>query len=173
MKAPQFVHHIHAGPASRGFLFTFAKTITMPFTYNYPRPALTVDTVLLKKTGTDDFVLLIKRLHPPFEGCWAIPGGFVEMDELLLDAASRELFEETGLQGLELKQFHTFDAIDRDPRHRTISVVFTARMHHEQALKAGDDAAEAAWFPVNQLPDLAFDHADILKKVKDYNHQSL
>lgn len=165
MKALQFVHHIPTGPASRGFLFTFAKTITMPFTYKYPRPALIVDTVILKKNETDDFVLLIKRFHPPFEGCWAIPGGFVDMDELLLDAANRELFEETGLHGLELEQFHTFDAIDRDPRQRTISVVFTACMHHEQALKAGDDAAEVAWFPLNQLPDLAFDHADILKKV--------
>lgn len=137
----------------------------MSFTYNYPRPALTVDTVILKRTGSEIMVLLIKRLHPPFEGCWAIPGGFVDMDELLVNAARRELFEETGLQGLELEQFYTFDAIDRDPRHRTISVVFIGFMHDEQALKAGDDAAEAVWFPTNQLPDLAFDHADILEKV--------
>jgi len=139
----------------------------MPYTYKYPRPALTVDSIVFRKTEGDTFILLIKRKNPPFENCWAIPGGFVGMDELLADAAARELFEETGLTGLELEQFHTFDAINRDPRHRTISVVFVGFMQNDQIAKAGDDAAETAWFPLQQLPLLAFDHENIIQKIKE------
>ena len=145
----------------------------MAFSYKYPRPAITVDTVALKITAEHDLVLLITRGQAPFEGCWALPGGFVDMNELLVDAAHRELREETGLQGLDLTQFHAFDAIGRDPRQRTISIVFIAYMQHEQTIKAGDDAIAASWFPLNQLPMLAFDHADVLEKVKNHieNHR--
>jgi 8-oxo-dGTP diphosphatase len=139
----------------------------MPFTYKYPRPALTVDIAVFRKTGGNTFILLIKRKNSPFENCWAIPGGFVGMDELLADAAARELFEETGLQNLKLDQFYAFDAIDRDPRHRTISVVFVGFLQDDQIAKAGDDAAETAWFQLDQLPSLAFDHEDIIRKIKE------
>ena len=93
-------------------------------TYKYPRPALTVDAVVYTRENEDNFILLIRRGIEPFEGKWALPGGFVNMDELLATACMRELHEETGLKVLEMKQFKTFDAIERDPRHRTISVVF-------------------------------------------------
>lgn len=139
----------------------------MPYTYKYPRPALTVDIAVFRKTDGNTFILLIKRKNPPFVNCWAIPGGFVGMDELLADAAARELFEETGLHDLKLEQFHTFDAIDRDPRHRTISVVFVGFMQNDQTAKAGDDATETAWFPLQQLPLLAFDHENIIQKIKE------
>jgi len=143
----------------------------MPFTYKYPRPALTVDIAVFRKTDGNTFILLIKRKNPPFENGWAIPGGFVGMDELLANAAARELFEETGLQNLKLVQFYTFDTIDRDPRHRTISVVFVGFLQNDQITKAGDDAAETVWFPLDQLPSLAFDHEDIIQKIKEkYQH---
>jgi 8-oxo-dGTP diphosphatase len=109
-------------------------------------------------------VLLIKRLHPPFEGKWALPGGFMDMDETLEAAAVRELEEETGLSGIELKQLHAFSALDRDPRHRTVSVAFYGVLENEQTLaRAGSDAKEAEWFNLNDLPPLAFDHDKILK----------
>ena len=98
----------------------------MEYSYKYPRPALTVDAIVVSERNSEMVVLLIQRKFPPFEGKWALPGGFVNMDETLLEACGRELLEETGLDNIELKQFFTFDAIDRDPRHRTISVVFSA-----------------------------------------------
>ncbi len=137
----------------------------MSFTYKYPRPALTVDVVVFKKTSYSNQILLIERLFPPFEHCWAFPGGFVNENELLNDAANRELFEETGLKNINLRQFYTFDAIDRDPRHRTISVVYIGKLTDEQPIAAGDDAANAVWFDLNTLPPLAFDHGLILQKI--------
>jgi 8-oxo-dGTP diphosphatase len=134
----------------------------MPFTYAYPRPAITVDALVLSLKR--DRVLLIKRGKPPFEGQWALPGGFVGMEETLEEAVIRELFEETQLSGVELKQFHAFSAVDRDPRHRTISVVYTGTADHEGAQTgAGDDASDVRWFRTADLPRLAFDHKEIIE----------
>ncbi|SMO78654.1 8-oxo-dGTP diphosphatase [Saccharicrinis carchari] len=137
----------------------------MSFSYQYPRPAVTVDIVLVT---TDDpaKILLIQRKHPPFEGEWALPGGFLDMDEDLHTAALRELQEETGIENLALNQFKTFGAVDRDPRGRTISVVFYAFIPRCKETLAGDDASKAEWFELSKLPQLAFDHNNILNEFK-------
>ncbi|MBU1010353.1 MAG: NUDIX hydrolase [Bacteroidetes bacterium] len=138
----------------------------MAFTYPYPRPALTVDAVIVAWHAGRVLLLLVRRKHPPFEGHWAIPGGFVQMDEPLEQAAARELAEETGLSGIALKQFYTYGDPMRDPRHRTVTVVYVGRINEEPPLPdAGDDAAEAAWFDMHQLPELAFDHRGIIGDV--------
>ncbi len=129
-------------------------------TYKYPRPALTVDALVLKKETAE--VLLIQRGIEPFKDKWALPGGFVDMDELLETACLRELEEETGLKLDSLSQFKTYDAVDRDPRHRTISVVFCGFAEKDAEVKGGDDASQAAWFKIDQLPELAFDHSSII-----------
>ena len=136
----------------------------MSHTYEYPRPALTVDIVLFSKEVETLSILLIQRKNPPFEEMWALPGGFVDMDETLEHAAKRELEEETGISGVKLEQFYVFDTIDRDPRCRTISVVLTGLLNSELSIKAGDDAGEAKWFKVDELPNLAFDHSEIIEK---------
>lgn len=136
----------------------------MSFTYKYPRPALTVDAIVFRKKLNTE-ILLIERGGEPFKNMWAFPGGFVDMDETVEKAAERELFEETGINGIELKQFHTFSAINRDPRHRTVSVVFVGFTELNMKPKAGDDAKNAKWFDLNNLPKLAFDHAEILEKI--------
>jgi len=135
----------------------------MPYTYDYPRPAVTADIILFSHFQNKDWVLLILRKYPPFEGCWAIPGGFIEMDETLEASALRELEEETGLKGIALKQFRTYGNPGRDPRHRTITVVFTGRCEGLPKVKGMDDAREAVWHPVDALPKLGFDHDTILK----------
>jgi len=135
----------------------------MSYTYRYPRPALTVDAVIFRKEDQRIQVLLIRRKHSPFEGMWALPGGFVEMDEDLDEAVARELEEETGLKNIALKQLHTFGAPDRDPRHRTVSVVFSGWLTDMQHAVAGDDARNINWFDIDHLPDLAFDHEKILQ----------
>ena len=135
----------------------------MSYTYHYPRPALTVDAVVFRKEDQRMQVLLIQRKHSPFEGMWALPGGFVEMDEDLDEAAARELEEETGLKNIVLKQLHTFGAPNRDPRHRTVSVVFFGWLTDMQQAVAGDDAQNLNWFDIDHLPDLAFDHEKIMQ----------
>jgi len=136
----------------------------LPYTYKYPRPALTVDSVIIRKI-TDQFeLLLIQRDRYPFEGMWALPGGFIEMDETLKEAASRELEEETGLTGIELSQFKAFDKIDRDPRGRTISFVFYGFLEKPTSqIRASSDARDAKWFELINLPKLAFDHSEIVE----------
>lgn len=129
------------------------------YTYQYPRAALTVDAILISKQNS---VLLIERGREPYKGKWALPGGFIEMDEPLEVACQRELEEETGIRVGELKQFKAFGAVDRDPRHRTISVLFYAFTDDELVVSAGDDAAKAQWFSIHELPELAFDHKLIL-----------
>lgn len=129
----------------------------------YPRPLVTVDIVIFALCNHDLQVLLIRRKNPPFEGMWAIPGGFVDMEESLEAAALRELEEETGLRGAYLEQFHTFGDIGRDPRGRVITVAYFALLPvAASALRAGSDASEAQWWSVHNLPPLAFDHAKIL-----------
>jgi 8-oxo-dGTP diphosphatase len=136
----------------------------MAYTYEYPRPAVTVDAIIVSERKSEMVVLLIMRKFSPFEGKWALPGGFVNIDETLLEACKRELFEETGLEIFSLKQFYTFDAVSRDPRHRTISVIFNGWINEPVQLTGGDDAMKADWFPIISLPEMAFDHAEIIAK---------
>jgi 8-oxo-dGTP diphosphatase len=139
------------------------------YTYEYPRPALTVDCIVLHRVQDQFNVLLIERANPPFQGHWAFPGGFVDMDEDLETAVKRELQEETGLQISNPVQFHTFGAPDRDPRGRTVSVVYYQTLEGPVPEVTGaDDAAKAQWFPVSDLPALAFDHEEIMEKLRGH-----
>lgn len=133
----------------------------MPFTYEYPRPELTADCVVFGADEDGLKLLLIERAKEPFKGRFALPGGFVDMDETTLQAARRELEEETGLKTNSLVQLHTFSAPDRDPRGRTVAVAHLALVR-PSAVAAGDDAAKAEWVEVNALPPLAFDHDEIV-----------
>lgn len=136
------------------------------FRYDYPRPALTVDVVAATREPRPR-VLLIRRGKDPFAGAWALPGGFVEAGETLAAAARRELKEETGAEVGDLEQLYTAGDPDRDPRGWTVSVVFLARVDAKKIkAKAADDAAEVGWFPLDALPDLAFDHAMILSRAR-------
>ena len=135
----------------------------MPHTYQYPRAALTVDCVVFGFDGGELKVLLIQRGLEPFKGKWALPGGFVRVEETLDDAARRELREETGLENVFLEQLYTFGEVNRDPRERVVSVAHYALVKlSDHAAKAATDAASAEWFPISKLPKLAFDHADIV-----------
>ena len=127
----------------------------------YPGISVAVDVVLFRR-GDPNQVLLILRGRPPFMGRWALPGGFVEMDEDLLTAARRELAEETGLTGVALTQLGAFGAVDRDPRGRVISITYWGVIEQDLDVAVGDDAARAAWHPLTELPPLAFDHGEIL-----------
>ncbi len=134
---------------------------------------MTVDLLVVCRADAGDQVLLIRRGKPPFEGMWALPGGFVEVGdeegrqgEDLADAAARELEEETGVAGLALRQVGAFGAPDRDPRHRTITVLYRADLDHTPHAQGGSDAAEARWWPVEEVLagrlELAFDHLDLV-----------
>lgn len=130
---------------------------------DYPRPSVTIDIIIFALRSNDLQVLLVKRGRPPFEGMWAIPGGFVGIDESLEEAALRELDEETGVRDVYLEQLYTFGEVDRDPRGRTITVAYFALAPAKSVrLRAGDDAADVRWWSVYDLPLLAFDHTDIL-----------
>ncbi len=134
----------------------------------YERPSVTVDVVMMSLRQRDLQILLVKRGSWPFEGMWAIPGGFVTIDESLESAAKRELQEETGVQDVYLEQLYTFGDPGRDPRTRVITVVYFALLDSERLqVKAASDAAEVGWFSVYELPQLAFDHAKILEYTLD------
>lgn len=136
----------------------------MPYCYEYARPALTVDCVVFGFDEEDLKVLLIQRDLEPFAGKWALPGGFVQVDETLETAARRELQEETGMSDIYLEQLYTFGAVDRDPRERVVSVAYYALVNlYDHKVQAATDAREALWFPVDDTPALAFDHAHILQ----------
>ncbi len=132
------------------------------YQYKYPRPALTVDAIVMAENKGLKYLLLIQRKNPPFKNCWALPGGFVDMNETLEEAVARELKEETGLACFNLQQFKSYSAINRDPRGRTVSVVFWESLSGLPEIKGGDDANEAHWFPFSELPVLAFDHQQIV-----------
>ena len=134
------------------------------FCYEYPRPALTTDCVIFGFDEGELKILLIERKHDPFKGSWAFPGGFVNMDETTEVGARRELLEETGMQDVFVEQLYTFSDVERDPRGRVVSVVYFALVKlSDYSIEAGDDAKNVEWFPVSNIPDLAFDHKMILQ----------
>lgn len=138
------------------------------YTYEYPRAALTVDCVVFGLDDEDLKVLLIQRQSEPFAGRWALPGGFVDADEELQDAARRELEEETGLQIRFLEQLYTFGGVDRDPRERVVTVAYYALVRlADHRVRAASDARDARWFAMSRPPRLAFDHAHILRVARE------
>ena len=143
----------------------------MPYTYDFPHPAVTTDVVIFSLRGAEESplaeqslsVLLIKRGAKPFKGAWALPGGFLRMDEHIDDCALRELEEETGVKGAELIQLGAFGAPKRDPRERVVSIAYYALIPSELlVLRPDTDAADAKWFSIDELPKLAFDHDEII-----------
>ena len=136
----------------------------MSYTYKYPRPTVTADCVVITREAAPR-VLLIQRGNEPFKGCWAFPGGFMNIDETTEQCAVRELEEETGLRLSSVRQVGTYSRVDRDPRGRTITVAYLALVDVPVPVQGHDDAARAQWFPLSALPPLAFDHADIMQDV--------
>lgn len=134
----------------------------MSYTYKYPRPAVTADMIVLTDEPEPQ-ILLIQRGDEPFKGCWAFPGGFMNMDETTEQCARRELKEETSLEIGEVQQVGAYSTVDRDPRGRTITVAYITNIPQALPVVGLDDAAEAKWWPINALPPLAFDHAQILR----------
>ena len=133
------------------------------FEYEYPHPAVTVDCTVFGLADNELSLLLIERGGAPFAGTWALPGGFVKIDEALADAARRELQEETGVADLYLEQLGAYGAPERDPRERVITVAYLAIVNlFDHPVHAATDARNAGWFSVDDLPKLAFDHAEIV-----------
>lgn len=132
------------------------------YCYKYPRPSVTTDCVIFGYDNEELTVLLIQRGLPPFEGFWAFPGGFLQMDEDAITGAKRELKEETGFETDAIEQFGTFSDVNRDPRGRVITIAHYALVRKTEVC-SGDDAAAARWFPINNLPPLAFDHEKIFQ----------
>ena len=140
----------------------------MSYSYKYPRPAVTADCVVITNEPLPK-VLLIQRGADPFKGAWAFPGGFMNMDETTEQCAIRELEEETGLKVSTIHQIGAYSKVDRDPRGRTITVAYLAIVDSQKEVIGQDDAAKAEWFPITELPSLAFDHYDIMQDaVKTY-----
>ena len=133
----------------------------MTYTYKYPRPAVTGDCIVITKE-VNAKVLLIQRAYEPYKGCWAFPGGFLNMDETIEQCAIRELEEETGLKVYDVHQIGAYSKVDRDPRGRTITVAYLAIIDNPISVLGQDDAAKAEWWPLSALPQLAFDHNDII-----------
>jgi len=140
------------------------------FTYTYPHPAVTTDIVIFTIRDKQLKLLLIKRGGEPFKGKWALPGGFIKLDEDLESGARRELAEETGISGVYLEQLYTYGAVDRDPRERVITVAYYALIASDKIqIQAATDAEDVDWFSMDELPKLAFDH----KKIVEMAHQRL
>lgn len=133
----------------------------MSYTYKYPRPAVTADCVVITREK-EPKVLLIQRGNEPYKGCWAFPGGFMEMEETVEQCAIRELEEETGLKVTDLIEIGCYSQVDRDPRGRTITIAYLVLVDEPLTAIGQDDAAQAAWFSLNALPPLAFDHDKIM-----------
>ncbi len=142
--------------------------LNMPYTYKFPHPSVTTDVVLFSIQADELRLLLIKRKNAPFKGKWALPGGFLDMDEDLESCARRELLEETGIKPEYLEQLATFGAPNRDPRERVVSVAYFGVLQSKNtAVSGSSDALEAAWFPAWALPKLAFDHEEIVTRAKE------
>lgn len=135
----------------------------MEYTYKYPRPSLTADVLAVNE---QEELLLVERGGDPYRGCWALPGGFMEMDETLEECAVRELHEETGIaiSTASLQLVGVFSRVDRDPRGRTVTAAYAVKVESNIATQAGDDAAALRWWPLATLPPLAFDHAEIVAR---------
>lgn len=134
------------------------------YCYEYPRPAVTTDCVIFGFDNGELKILLVERGIEPFKGRWALPGGFMQMDENTEQCARRELFEETGVENLFIEQLFTFSDVDRDPRGRVVTISYYALIKlSDYKIQAGDDARNARWFPLSQVPSLAFDHDRILR----------
>lgn len=141
------------------------------FQYDYPHPSVTTDCVIFGFDGSNLQVLLVERGVEPYKGRWALPGGFMKMDESADECARRELKEETGLEAAYVKQFHTFSAPDRDPRERVVTIAYYALVRLQE-VQGGDDAARAQWFALDDVPSLAFDHDVILRRAEyELRHQ--
>lgn len=138
------------------------RSEALKYHYKYPHPSVTTDCVIFGFDGVKLNVLLVQRGIEPYKGRWAFPGGFLKMDESAEEGALRELREETGLQGAYLQQFHSFSAPDRDPRERVITIAYYALVKLQE-VKGADDAADARWFALDEVPPLAFDHDLILR----------
>ncbi len=134
------------------------------FSYKYPHPAVTADCIVFAGKAPDLQVLLIERRHDPSQGCWAFPGGFMNINETADDAARRELREETGLEVGEMIQVGAFTQVDRDPRERVITIAYYTLLPNTTEVSGADDALQARWFSLAALPPLAFDHAEILQQ---------
>ena len=132
------------------------------YCYKYPHPAVTTDCVIFGFDGQSLKVLLVERGIEPYKGRWAFPGGFLNPDERAEEGARRELDEETGLEGAFIEQFHTYTEPNRDPRERVITIAYFALVRIQE-VNGGDDAAKAQWFPIEEVPQLAFDHDRILR----------
>lgn len=144
------------------------------YTYKYPHPAVTTDCVIFGFDGSSIHILLIERGIEPYRGEWALPGGFLNMDETVEEGAKRELHEETNIQDVYLEQFHIFSTVDRDPRERVLTVAFFALVSkNDYEVIAGDDAARAKWHDWNNLPTLAFDHAEIIRMAREKVQEKL
>ena len=138
------------------------------YTYKYPHPAVTTDCIVFGFDGTKLNLLLINRGIEPYKGSWALPGGFMKIDETAEQGALRELQEETGVKDIYIEQMQAFTAVDRDPRERVMTIAFMAFVRQEKyEVIAGDDAAKAQWFPVKSLPQLAFDLKEIITLALD------
>lgn len=139
------------------------------YCYRYPHPALTADCVIFGFNGKSLKVLLVERGNEPYLGCWALPGGFMHIDESIEEAAERELREETNLRNVYLEQFKVFSRPDRDPRERVVTVAFIALVKPDDyEVIAGDDASNALWFDAKFLPPLAFDHREIIREAREH-----
>ena len=136
----------------------------MSYTYEHPHPAVSTDIVIFTIRQDELKVLLVKRANAPFQGEWALPGGLVALDESLEEGARRELQEETGVAGVYLEQLYTFGKPDRDPRERVITVAYYALIPTDEVeIRAATDAEGVSWYGLEELPNLAFDHGEILK----------
>ncbi len=139
------------------------------YEYKYPHPSITADAVVFGYDGKALHLLLIERGLEPYKGSWALPGGFMKIDETIEQCAMRELSEETGVKNIYLEQFHVFSSVRRDPRERVVTVAFFALVRKsDYRLIASDDAARALWFEIDELPPLAFDHYDIVEKARKH-----
>ena len=146
-------------------MIDYKKTEDGLYAYRWPRASVTADAVLFAERDGQTYVLLIQRGNEPYKGCWAFPGGFLEMDETVARCAERELEEETGIVLTGMQLVGIYSDVERDPRGRVITAAYTAMTTMPEAT-AADDAAAAQWWPLNALPPLAFDHDKILADAK-------
>lgn len=135
----------------------------LKYCYRYPHPAVTADCVIFGYDENNIKVLLIQRGNEPYKGHWAFPGGFMNIDETAEQCALRELEEETGLKDVKVEQFYTFTDVNRDPRERVISIAYYGKIQLSN-VKGSDDADDAQWFSLDEIPNLAFDHDLVLSK---------